>query len=37
MNAQTVNTPTIAKEKAYSGNSIVLNGVKWETYKAKFR
>lgn len=34
MNVQTVNTPTIAKQKVPPGNSIVLNGVKWETYKA---
>lgn len=34
MNVQTVNTPTIAKQKVPPGNSIVMNGVKWETYKA---
>ncbi|MCL1467550.1 Uma2 family endonuclease [Argonema galeatum] len=34
MNVQTVNTPTIAKEKVSHPNSIVLNGIKWETYKA---
>ncbi len=34
MNVQTVSTPTIAKEKVSPGNSIVMNGIKWETYKA---
>ncbi|MFB2972114.1 Uma2 family endonuclease [Aerosakkonema sp. BLCC-F183] len=34
MNVQTVNTPTIAKQKVSPGNSIVMNGIKWETYKA---
>ncbi len=34
MNVQTVNTPTIPKEKVSLGNRIVLNDIKWETYKA---
>lgn len=34
MNVEIVSTPTIAKEKVSPGNSIVMNGIKWETYKA---
>ena len=34
MNVQTVNIPATPKEKVSPGNSIVLNGIKWETYKA---
>jgi len=34
MNVQTVNTPATPKEKVSPGNSIVMNGIKWETYKA---
>lgn len=34
MNVETVSTSTRPKEKISPGNSIVMNGIKWETYKA---
>ncbi|HEY9847879.1 MAG TPA: Uma2 family endonuclease [Leptolyngbyaceae cyanobacterium] len=34
MNVETVSKSTLPKEKVSPGNNIVMNGIKWETYKA---